>query len=129
MKKKICFGIIFLILFLILPLIYSWGEELSKEAIIQIAINKAEEIGYLAEVTKDKEIHYYGDKGVEVYDMEKKEWVSEQATVPEEEYPLLRKSDNIKVSFRIKDKNFLGGGLYVYINRDTGEVVDYIRTQ
>ena len=126
MRKKMWFGVTCLILFLVLPWTYSRGEELSKEEIIQIVITEAKERGYTIE---EKEFFYYGDKGVEVYDGEKKEWTSESIDVPKGGYYPLTESNHIKVFLRPKDKGVLGGDCEIIIDKNTGEIISSIGGQ
>jgi hypothetical protein len=143
MEKKRSVGVT-IILLLALPLACfaqdaatkatpKYEEELSKEQIIEAAKSKAEELGFnLEKMTvfydegNQKLKEHLKRRGVSVYNRESKEWKPEVGTTPEEEYPLLAGRDYQAVYFAINKEFTKGGDLWVFIDRDTAEVITYV---
>lgn len=115
------------------PEVFSQSDKLTKEQITQIAIGKAQELGYK---TEDMNIIYdEGNQkikehlkrsGVSTYNEETKTWEKDSPTTPEQEYPELKDKDYQSVYFGPKEM-VLGGDVWVFIDRNTGEVIKYIR--
>lgn len=114
--------------------VFSESDKLTKEQIIRITISKAQELGYN---TEDMDIIYDEDNqkikehlkrsGVSTYNKETKAWEKDSPTTPEQEYPELKEKDYQAVYFGPKGVGIKGGDLWVFIDRNTGEAIKYIR--
>jgi len=105
----------------------------SQKEVIRIATEKAKELGYSL---KNMGIILYDEdhkvlkqhllrEGISVYDEETNQWIPEQPTTPEEEYPALKGRGYQAVYFGPKNPQ-KGGDLWVFVDKDTGEVITYI---
>ncbi|MGD9015293.1 MAG: hypothetical protein PVI33_04655 [Candidatus Omnitrophota bacterium] len=132
MGKQELIGVLWLMLFFALPLTCCNGQELSRQEIMQIAINKAEELGYATEET----VVVYDEgnlalkdcflrEGVSIYDEENDEWVPQGSSTPEAEIPSLKNRNYQTVYFRTEEL-VLGGDLWILIDKDTGEVISWM---
>ena len=133
MEKKRSVGVILLILLFALSFTSCKQRELSKEEIIQIATVKAKGLGFNIEemdILYDEENRALKEhllrKGVSIYNRETKEWIPASSTTPEEEYPLLTGRNYQAVYFGPKVM-MKGGDLWIFIDKNTGEVITYIR--
>ncbi len=113
-------------------LVFSQNKELTKEQIIKIAISKSEEIGYNSEEMdivydeNNKKIkEHLMNVGVTIYNEETKKWDEVLPTTPEKEYPALAGKNYQSVYFGPKEMQ-KGGDLWIFIDRDTGEVIKWI---
>ncbi len=120
--------------FINVPEVLSQSNRLTKEQIIQIAINKAKELEYK---TEDMDIVYDEDNkrikehlqrsGVSTYNEKTKTWEKDLPTTPEQEYPELKDRDYQSVYFGPKGEGIKGGDLWVFVDKNTGQVIKYIR--
>jgi len=109
-------------------------NKLTKEQILQIAVNKARELGY---TTEDMNIVYDEDNkkikehlkraGVSTYNKKTQTWEKDLPTTPEQEYPELKDKDYQSVYFGPKGVGIKGGDLWVFVDKNTGEAIKYIR--
>ena len=104
----------------------------SKEKIIEIAKSKAAELGYSLdsmEVTYDEGNEmlkkHLRQAGVSEYNRETKDWKPVEGTTPEQAHPEVKNRNYQAVYFGPK-KMQLGGDLWVYVDRETGEVINAI---
>ena len=109
------------------------SEDLSREGVLRIATDKAKELGYKLEemnVTYDdgnKKIkEHLTRSGISTYNKKTKTWEKNLPTTPEKEYPELA-GRNYQAVYCAPKKMQLGGDLWVFIDKDTGEVIRYIR--
>ena len=112
--------------------IFSQSNKLTKEEIIKIAISKAKQLGYK---TEDMNIIYDDDNkkikehlkrgGVSTYNEDTKTWEKDLPTTPEQEYPGLKDKDYQSVYFGPKTIA-KGGDLWVFIDKNTGEVIKFV---
>jgi len=112
-----------------------YEKELSKEQIIEIAKSKAEELGFnlrkmdiFYDEGNQKLKEHLKRIGVSVYDRETKEWKPEVGTTPEEEYPAIAGRDYQVIYFSPQEL-MMGGDLWIFIDRNTGEVITYVMGQ
>jgi hypothetical protein len=136
MRKIIIIGLLFLLVsnFIRVPEVFSQSDKLTKERITRVAISKAQELGYK---TEDMDITYDEDNqkikehlkrsGVSTYNEGTKTWEKDSPTAPEQEYPELKDKDYQAVYFGPKEAGIKGGDLWVFIDKNTGEVIKYIR--
>ncbi len=116
-----------------IPEAFSQKNKLTKGQVLQTAINKAKELGYKAE---DMNIVYDEDNkkikdhlkrsGVSTYNKKIKTWEKDLPTTPEQEYPELKDKDYQSVYFGPKEVGTRGGGLWVFVDKNTGDVIRYI---
>ncbi|MDD5561760.1 MAG: hypothetical protein PHT50_06525 [Candidatus Omnitrophica bacterium] len=64
--------------------------------------------------------------GVSAYNEKTKKWEKDLPTVPEKEYPELKDKDYQSVYLAPKG-SVMGGDLWVFVDKNTGEVIKYIR--
>ncbi len=107
-------------------------KELSKEKILEIAINRANELGFtLNQVTPyfdegNKRLKEHSrNSGVSTYNEKKEEWVYDAPSTPTKKYPELEDRNYQAVYFAPKEMQ-LGGDLWIFIDKNTGEVISYV---
>jgi hypothetical protein len=132
MFKKLVINF-FVLTLLFVPFAYPQPDKLTKEQVLDIALNKAKDLGYKVE---DMDILYDENnaaikkhllrEGVSTYNVITKEWVKDLATTPEKEYPELSGKDYQSVYFGPKEMR-LGGDLWVFIDRDSGKIIKFVR--
>jgi len=134
MKKKSLISLLCL-MFLVLPLSYCSGQGLSKEEIIQLAIVKANELGY---DTEEMDVFYdegntelqkiFLREGVPACDEEGGECLQGQPGTPEEKYPSLVNRNYQNVYFRTRDEKevVLGADLWIFVDKDIGEIINWM---
>lgn len=107
-------------------------KELSKEDIINIAVKRAIELGF----SKEETTVFYdeGNKrlkenakniGVSTYNEKTGIWEKDPQTTPEKRYPYLV-DRNYQAIYFVPKKMQLGGDLWVFIDKNSGEVISYV---
>ena len=129
MSKRLFLWVLVFVLSFASSSAFSQRDRLTKEQITQIAINKAKDLGYK---TEEMNIIYdEGNKnikehlthiGVSTYNEKTKKWEKDLPTTPEKEYPELNGREYQSVYLGPKG-NVKGGDLWVFIDKDTGEVI------
>ncbi len=112
---------------------FSQTDKLTKEKIIQIAVKKAQELGYK---TKEMNIIYNEGNnfikkhltrnGESTYNEATQKWDAAMPTTPEKKYPELKDKEYKSVYFAPKAQGVKGGDLFVFIDADTGETLKHI---
>jgi hypothetical protein len=134
MPKKLFLLLLVIVLCFASSFAFSQSNQLTKERIIQIAISKARDLGYKTE--KMNIVYDDGNKsikehlkhiGVSTYNEKTKKWEKDLPTTPGKEYPELKGKDYQSVYFGPKGSGILGGNLWVFVDKNTGEVIKYIR--
>jgi len=132
MSKKISLLLLVIVLCFASSVVFSQSNKLTKEQIIRIAISKAAELGY-----KTEEMNIVYDEGnksikehlryarVSKYNEKTKELDKVLPTTPEKEYPELNGKDYQSV-YLCPKVAMPGGDLWVFIDRNTGEVIKYV---
>lgn len=135
MRRIIIISLSFLLIsnFIKITEVFSQSDKLTKEQITQIAIGKAQALGYKIE---DMDIIYDEDnqkikehltrRGVSTYNEDTKAWEKDSPTTPEQEYPELKDKDYQSVYFGPRGEGIKGGDLWVFIDKNTGEVIKHI---
>ena len=133
MPRRLILWLSVIVLCFTSSVVFSQDNRLTKEQIIQVAISKAKELGYKTEEMNivydegNKSIKKYLERiGVSAYNKTTQQWDKVLSTTPEKEYPELKDKDYQSVYLGIKG-NVKGGDLWVFIDRNTGEVIKYIR--
>lgn len=119
----------------VLPGAYSQSDKLTQDRILSISVAKAKGLGFdtgTMDITYDNNNEklktHLKRIGVSVYDERTKTWVKDPPTSPEEEYPELKGKDYQAVYFGPKD-TVLGGDLWIFVDKNTGEVLRTVAGQ
>ena len=133
MSKKIFLWLLVIVLCFASSVVYSQSNKLTKDQIIQIAISKATELGYktaemniVYDESNKKITEHLKRIGVSTYNEKTKKWDKDLPTTPEKEYPELKDKDYQSV--HLGPKGIVkGGDVWVFIDKNTGKVIKYIR--
>lgn len=107
-------------------------KELPKEKIINIAVERAAKLGFPKEQTTF--VYDEGNKkikentrnaGVTTYNEKIDEWVQDPKTTPEKKYPVLEGRNYQAVYFSTNNVQ-LGGDLWIFVDKYSGEVLYYV---
>ena len=108
------------------------AEPLSKDKFIEIAKAKAVERGYNVDsmnIVYDEGnamfVKHLRKEGVSEYNKDTKKWKSVEGTTPEQDRPKL-KGRNYQAVYFGPRQMMRGGDLWVFIDREMGEVIDSV---
>ncbi len=132
MTKRLFAWLLIGVLCFLSSLAFSQSGKLTKEQIIQIASSKAKELGYKTEkmrITYDDgnklNKKHFTREGESIWNEKTKKWDKVLLTTVKEEYPELNGKHYQSVYFSPK-KAMLGGDLWIFVDRDTGEVIKHV---
>ena len=106
--------------------------ELAKEEIMNIAVKKANALGFFKEkmsVTYDEgnEIikEYTKNAGVSVYNKETGKWGKELSATPEKRFPELIGRNYQAIYFGPEEMQ-KGGDLWIFVDKESGEIINCV---
>lgn len=106
--------------------------ELSQDEVIRIASDKAQELGFKTEemsVLFDEDnakiIEHSRRSGVSVYNKKTGKWDKALPSTPEKDFPVLEGRNYQAVYFAPKAQR-MGGDLWVFVDKSTGEVIKWV---
>jgi hypothetical protein len=134
MSKRLFTWLLIIVICLASSFAFSQSNQLTKEKITQIAISKAKDLGY--KIEEMNIIYDEGNKSIKehsrrvrifTYDEKTKKWEKDLSVTPEKEHPELRGKDYQSVYLGPKESGAKGGDLWVFIDKNTGDVIKYSR--